>query len=70
MWLFPRLIGMMTTSFHIQRHSFSPEEVEEVFAGAHKVRRARRTGISPSARRSTGDWHASYSADYPEASCE
>jgi uncharacterized protein len=27
--------------FHIQRHDFTPEEVEEVFAGAHKVRRAR-----------------------------
>jgi len=27
--------------FHIQNHSFTPEEVEEVFAGDHKVRRAR-----------------------------
>jgi uncharacterized DUF497 family protein len=27
---------------HIARHQFSPEEVEEVFAGEHKVRRARR----------------------------
>jgi uncharacterized DUF497 family protein len=26
---------------HIARHLFSPEEVEEVFAGDHKVRRAR-----------------------------
>jgi uncharacterized DUF497 family protein len=26
---------------HIARHRFSPEEVEEVFAGDHKVRRAR-----------------------------
>jgi hypothetical protein len=26
---------------HIQRHNFSPEEVEEVFAGSHKVRRGR-----------------------------
>ena len=26
---------------HIARHQFSPEEVEEVFAGDHKVRRAR-----------------------------
>lgn len=26
---------------HIQRHEFTPEEVEEVFAGDHKVRRAR-----------------------------
>ena len=24
---------------HIERHEFSPEEVEEVFAGNHKVRR-------------------------------
>lgn len=27
--------------FHIERHGFTPEEVEEVFAGNHKVRRAR-----------------------------
>ena len=26
---------------HIGRHQFAPEEVEEVFAGDHKVRRAR-----------------------------
>ena len=26
---------------HIQRHDFTPEEVEEVFAGAYKFRRAR-----------------------------
>lgn len=26
---------------HIQRHEFTPEEVEEVFAGAYKVRRTR-----------------------------
>ena len=26
---------------HIGRHEFTPEEVEEVFAGDHKVRRAR-----------------------------
>ena len=25
--------------FHIERHQFTPEEVEEVFAGDHKVRR-------------------------------
>ena len=24
---------------HIERHEFSPEEVEEVFAGNHKIRR-------------------------------
>jgi uncharacterized DUF497 family protein len=28
---------------HIQRHGFTPEEVEEVFAGAYKVRRARQS---------------------------
>lgn len=27
--------------FHIARHDFTPEEVEEVFGGDHKVRRAR-----------------------------
>jgi uncharacterized DUF497 family protein len=27
--------------FHIERHAFSPEEVEEVFAGNHKIRRTR-----------------------------
>ena len=27
---------------HVARHQFSPEEVEEVFAGHHKVRRARK----------------------------
>jgi uncharacterized DUF497 family protein len=27
--------------FHIERHEFTPEEVEEVFAGDHKVRRTR-----------------------------
>ena len=26
---------------HIERHQFSPEEVEEVFAGGYKVRRTR-----------------------------
>jgi uncharacterized DUF497 family protein len=26
---------------HIEKHSFTPEEVEEVFAGDHRVRRAR-----------------------------
>ncbi|MGP8244767.1 MAG: BrnT family toxin [Bryobacteraceae bacterium] len=26
---------------HIERHEFTPEEVEEVFAGNHKVRRTR-----------------------------
>jgi uncharacterized DUF497 family protein len=26
---------------HIERHDFTPEEVEEVFAGAYKVRRTR-----------------------------
>ena len=27
--------------FHIERHEFTPEEVEEVFAGDHKARRTR-----------------------------
>ena len=27
--------------FHIERHEFTPEEVEEVFAGDHKIRRTR-----------------------------
>jgi hypothetical protein len=27
--------------FHIEQHQFTPEEVEEVFAGGYKVRRAR-----------------------------
>ena len=27
--------------FHIKGHEFTPEEVEEVFAGDHKVRRTR-----------------------------
>jgi uncharacterized protein len=26
---------------HIERHAFTPEEVEEVFAGDHKIRRTR-----------------------------
>lgn len=26
---------------HIERHQFTPEEVEEVFVGGHKIRRAR-----------------------------
>ena len=26
---------------HIDRHQFSPDEVEEVFAGDHKIRRTR-----------------------------
>jgi len=26
---------------HIEKHGFTPEEVEEVFAGDHKIRRAR-----------------------------
>ena len=31
----------MTTIPHVERHEFTPEEVEEVFAGDHKVRRTR-----------------------------
>jgi uncharacterized DUF497 family protein len=27
--------------FHIERHEFTPEEAEEVFAGDYKIRRAR-----------------------------
>ena len=27
--------------FHIERHQFTPEEVEEVFASGHQVRRTR-----------------------------
>lgn len=27
--------------FHIDRHEFTPEEVEEIFAGDHNVRRTR-----------------------------
>ena len=27
--------------YHIQRHEFTPEEVEEIFAGDHKIRRTR-----------------------------
>jgi uncharacterized DUF497 family protein len=27
--------------FHIERHAFTPEEVEDVFAGNHKVGRTR-----------------------------
>lgn len=27
--------------FHIERHEFTPEEVEEIFTGVHKIRRAR-----------------------------
>ena len=26
---------------HIDKHEFTPEEVEEIFAGDHKIRRAR-----------------------------
>jgi uncharacterized DUF497 family protein len=35
------LTGTTTNILYIARHEFSPEEVEEVFLGAHKVRRAR-----------------------------
>ena len=27
--------------FHIERHEFTPEEVEEVFVGSYKIRRSR-----------------------------
>ncbi|MGA2739633.1 MAG: BrnT family toxin [Bryobacteraceae bacterium] len=27
--------------FHIERHAFSPDEVEEVFSANHKIRRTR-----------------------------
>lgn len=27
--------------FHIERHDFTPQEVEEIFAGDHKIRRTR-----------------------------
>ena len=36
-WLFRGSTGIL----HIERHEFTVEEVEEVFAGAHKVRRTR-----------------------------
>jgi uncharacterized DUF497 family protein len=32
---------------HIGRHEFTPEEVEEVFAGEHKVRRTRQERYIP-----------------------
>jgi len=50
--------------FHTERHEFTPEEVEEVFAGDHKVRRARQeryialgenAGRPPGFRRVFGD---------------
>lgn len=42
---------------HIQRHDFTPEEVEEIFAVAHKIRRARQNryvALGENARRALG----------------
>jgi len=38
---FPALNGMTTISPSIERHEFTPEGVEEVFAGDHRIRRTR-----------------------------
>jgi hypothetical protein len=55
--------------FHIHRHKFTPEEVEEVFAGDHKVRRTRQKRyISRWARRWTVAWFSSYSGCCQEVS--
>jgi uncharacterized DUF497 family protein len=54
--------------FHIERHAFTPEEVEEVFSGDHKVRRARQQRYIALARRWTAAWLLSYFGDYPEVS--
>ena len=50
---------------HIERHQFSHEEVEEVFAGDYKVRRTRH-GSSPWAKRWTAVWHLSVFRRLPE----
>jgi len=39
-WPFPLRLGRRQCC-HIERHEFTPEEVEEVFAGGFKVRRTR-----------------------------
>jgi hypothetical protein len=43
---------------HIERHQFSPEEVEEFFTGDCKVRRTRQKLYIALAKRSTDDWHS------------
>ena len=40
-WSFPGLNGTLINVLHIARHEFTTDEVEEVFAGSYKVRRAR-----------------------------
>jgi len=42
---------------HIERHEFTPEEVEEVFAGNYKVRRTRQSYTLLWAKRLTAGWH-------------
>ena len=43
---------------HIEKHAFTPEEVEEVFAGDHKVRRTRDNPYIASGR--TFDGHPAF----------
>jgi len=48
---------------HIDRHQFTPEEVEEVFAGDHKVRRARQKLYIALGKPLTAGWRLSCFAD-------
>jgi len=54
-------------TFHIERHEYTPEEVEEVFAGSHKVRRARQKRYIALGKRWTAGSLSSCFADCPEA---
>jgi len=53
---------------HIGRHKFTPEEVEEVFAGNHKVRRAGQKRYVALGETFNAAWLSWYFADCPEVS--
>jgi hypothetical protein len=52
---------------HIERHDFTVEEVEEVFAGAPRSGAPARGVTSPWEKSSTAGWLLWFSAAYPEA---
>jgi len=53
---------------HIGRHKFTPEEVEGVFAGGHRVRRAGQKRYVALGETFDAFWLSWYFADCPEVS--
>ncbi len=57
-------------ALHIERHGSTPEEVEEVFASDHKIRRTRQRRYIALGETWTAAWPSSCSGACPEVWCE